>query len=32
LELILKDISTVGYDPARLTKWSALALRIAEGG
>lgn len=28
LELILKDISTVGYDPARLEQWSDIALDV----
>jgi len=28
LELILKDVSTVRYAPARLDKWNELAMRI----
>jgi hypothetical protein len=30
VELILKDISTVRYDPRRLWEWAALAMQIAE--
>jgi len=29
LELILKDISTVRYDPARLFKWAEVAMQVA---
>jgi len=28
LELILKDISTVHYQPERLTKWAEIAMKI----
>jgi hypothetical protein len=31
LEFILKDISTVRYDPRRLTEWGNLAMAVAEG-
>ncbi|MBD3291702.1 MAG: hypothetical protein GF393_02160 [Armatimonadia bacterium] len=31
LELILKDISTVRYDPERLTRWAEVAMEVAEG-
>lgn len=31
LEIILKDISTVRFDPSRLTKWAETAMRIVEG-
>lgn len=30
VELILKDISTVRYDPRRLWEWASLAMQIAE--
>ncbi len=30
LELLLKDISTVRFDPGRLTRWSQIAIEIAE--
>ncbi|MGC9318404.1 MAG: hypothetical protein ACP5KN_10290 [Armatimonadota bacterium] len=30
LELILKDISTVRYEPERLTRWGAVAMEVAE--
>ena len=29
LEFILKDISTVGYEPQRLTQWAAIAMEVA---
>jgi hypothetical protein len=29
-ELILKDLSTIGADPSRLTKWNEMALNAAE--
>ncbi len=32
LELILKDISTVRYEPQRLWQWSDIAMRVAAGG
>ena len=32
LELILKDISTVRYEPDRLTKWADIAMKIAMSG
>ena len=32
LEFILKDISTVRYEPQRLWQWADLAMRIATGG
>jgi hypothetical protein len=31
LELILKDISTVRYQPQRLWEWSEIAMRVARG-
>jgi hypothetical protein len=31
LELILKDISTVGYEPERLFKWAKVAMEVAGG-
>lgn len=31
LELILKDISTVKYEPARLTAWAELAMSVVNG-
>ncbi len=31
LEIILKDISTVRYDPARLTEWAGIAMQVVEG-
>jgi len=30
VELIMKDISTVCYEPQRLWEWSALALQVAD--
>jgi len=30
LELILKDVSTVRYDPKRLNKWNEIAMRLVE--
>lgn len=30
LEFILKDISTVRYDPARLSRWAEVAMAVAE--
>ena len=30
IEFILKDISTVRYEPQRLTRWAEIALRAAE--
>jgi hypothetical protein len=30
VELIMKDISTVGYKPENLWKWESIAKRIAE--
>ncbi|MDC7235377.1 MAG: hypothetical protein PQJ58_19270 [Spirochaetales bacterium] len=30
LEFILKDVSTVKYDPSRLTKWADIAMRVAQ--
>lgn len=30
LEIILKDISTVNFDPRRLTKWAQIAMSIVE--
>ncbi len=30
LEIILKDISTVRYDPQRLSQWAAVAMEVAE--
>ena len=30
LEFILKDISTVGYEPQRLWEWSKIAMRVGE--
>lgn len=30
VELIMKDISTVSYQPRRLWEWSAIALEVAE--
>ncbi len=32
VELILKDISTVRYQPQRLWEWAEVAKRVAEGG
>ncbi len=32
LEFILKDISTVAYDPRRLWQWGKLAMQIAQDG
>ncbi len=29
LEIILKDISTVGYDPSRLAAWEDIAMEMA---
>ncbi len=31
LELILKDISTVRYDPYRLFQWAEIAMQVAQG-
>ena len=31
LEIILKDISTVRYDPMRLKTWGEVAMEVAEG-
>lgn len=31
LEFILKDISTVRYDPLRLSRWAQIAMEVAEG-
>ena len=31
LEFILKDISTVRYEPARLTEWARIAMDVAGG-
>jgi len=31
LEFILKDISTVRYDPSRLFEWARVAMQVAEG-
>ena len=31
LEFILKDISTVRYDPQRLGEWAAMAMQVAQG-
>jgi hypothetical protein len=31
LEMILKDISTVGYQPRRLFEWADIAMRVAQG-
>ncbi len=31
LEFILKDISTVRYQPERLTQWAEIAMKVAEG-
>ncbi len=31
LEFILKDISTVRYDPMRLSEWARIAMEVAEG-
>lgn len=31
LELILKDISTVNYEPRRLWRWSEIAMEVARG-
>lgn len=30
VELIMKDISTVGYKPKRLWEWSEIAMKVAE--
>jgi len=30
LEIILKDISTVRYDPGRLSQWAAIAMEVAD--
>jgi hypothetical protein len=30
LEFILKDISTINYEPARLFEWARIAMRVAE--
>jgi hypothetical protein len=31
LEIILKDVSTVRYDPARLSEWARVAMEVVEG-
>ena len=31
LEYILKDISTVGYEPERLFEWARIAMAVAGG-
>ncbi|NLX22532.1 MAG: hypothetical protein GXY55_12825, partial [Phycisphaerae bacterium] len=31
LEFILKDISTVRYEPQRLFAWGEVAMQVAEG-
>jgi len=31
LELILKDVSTVSYEPQRLWRWAEIAMEVAEG-
>jgi len=31
LELILKDISTVRYEPQRLFDWARIAMEVVEG-
>lgn len=31
LELMLKDISTIRYDPLRLSRWADVAMEVAEG-
>lgn len=31
LEIILKDISTVRYEPWRLTEWARVAMEVVEG-
>ncbi len=31
LEFILKDISTVRYEPERLSKWAEVAMQVAGG-
>ena len=31
VELVLKDISTVHYEPERLWEWSRIASRLARG-
>jgi hypothetical protein len=31
LEIILKDISTVRYDPQRLSDWASIAMEVVEG-
>jgi len=31
LEFLLKDVSTVRNDPARLTRWAEIAMRVMEG-
>jgi hypothetical protein len=31
VELILKDVSTVRYEPRRLFEWAAMAREVAEG-
>jgi len=30
LEIILKDISTVRYDPQRLSQWAAVAMEVVD--
>jgi len=31
LELILKDISTLAYQPRRLWRWAEIAMEVAQG-
>jgi hypothetical protein len=31
LEIILKDISTVRYEPQRLFQWASIAMQVVEG-
>ncbi|MEI6512561.1 MAG: hypothetical protein WCO51_04720, partial [bacterium] len=31
LELILKDISTVAYEPQRLWRWAEIAMEVVQG-
>jgi hypothetical protein len=31
LEIILKDISTVRYEPERLSQWARVAMKVAGG-
>lgn len=30
LEFILKDVSTIRYDPARLEQWAGIAMEVAQ--